>query len=173
MLLGIQPTRSIKTNHMQQFCNHYAAWQSKMQARLSRFTVVSMIAREGLLLPLLVLYYSILFNSAVLAGWLTQVPVIYTVPALQERYLYTPRECDIGNSSLSLSLSLSGKDICVSNQSMRQILRGSKLRPYMLQGNLISKPSEVKGEGEDSKAWHQKLPSQGCLSCRLDTSLSF
>ena len=70
-----------------------------------------------------------------------------------------------GHPSLSISLSLS------LSLSLSISLSLSKLWPYMLQGNLISKPSEVQGEGEDSKVWHQKLSR--LLVLQLDTSLSF
>ena len=47
----------------------------------------------------------------------TQVPgILYTAPALQERYRYTPQRMRCWGF---LSLSLSGKEICIGNENMR------------------------------------------------------
>jgi len=60
---------------------------------------------------------------------------------------------------------------------------GSKSQPYMLQGGLTSKPSEVPTgsthhagvEGKDGKIWCQKQPTQGyqTLLSALDGKLTY
>jgi len=83
-----------------------------MQARLSRFTVISMIAKEGLLLPLLVLQYSILLNSAVLAGWLPRYQ-LYTLYQHFKKGTFIPPENAISGIPLSLSLPLWEGHLCL------------------------------------------------------------
>ena len=78
-------------------------------------------------------------------GWLRVHYMLYQ----QKNTCILPRECHVDSS-------LSGKEICIANESMR--LGRSKPWSYMLQGCVTSKPSKgeqvhTKGEGEEGKVW--------------------